>query len=351
LKQPETALAPEFFLSRQISPKAYSVSQMAMNLSQFPLEIIQLVGKTLTSKDFQNLTNSNKSFRNARHEHIQIFQFYINDLKSTLEYRTLQSHEFYLFLERAPSTHIKKYLDSKYCQHDLEIFSRGLHIYLHRGREINDLVTKHLLDIGVQPTYEMFIKACIFGLQKTAESLLKIFDPSIENDFALGCACSNGQLSIVKMLLDVPFVNPQSNRNFAISIASEKGYLEIVKLLLKDRRVDPSDNNNHAIMFASRYGHAEIVGLLLKDSRVDPSSDRNYAIREASANGFEKVVRLLMDCRRVDSSALRNEAIMRQVPEDIIWLFNCYWATGESILVPTTITLLEKQPLGATLEL
>ena len=43
----------------------------------------------------------------------------------------------------------------------------------------------------------------------------------------------------------------------------------MIKLLLDDGRIDPSINNNFAIRIASSNGHFNIVKLLLNDTRVD----------------------------------------------------------------------------------
>ena len=81
--------------------------------------------------------------------------------------------------------------------------------------------------------------------------------------------------------------------------AIENGQLEVVKALLEDKRVDPSDDKNLAIQRASSCGHLEVVKALRKDKRVDPSDDNNLAIRWASKNGRVEVVKLLLKDHRV----------------------------------------------------
>lgn len=94
--------------------------------------------------------------------------------------------------------------------------------------------------------------------------------------------------------------------NLALQFATEEGNIEIVKLLLQDPRVDPADEKNLAIIYASQNGYFEIVQLLLQDPRVDPSDignvDFNYknaAITEAFNNNHMKIVDLLLEDPRV----------------------------------------------------
>jgi hypothetical protein len=76
-----------------------------------------------------------------------------------------------------------------------------------------------------------------------------------------------------KLNLELPngLFDPSIENNYAIRWASENGYTEIVELLLNDSRVDPSAEDNQAIKLACKFKKIEIVKLLLEDSRVDPS--------------------------------------------------------------------------------
>src|SRR3990172_3380905 len=93
----------------------------------------------------------------------------------------------------------------------------------------------------------------------------KIFDPGINDNYAIRNASCSGLLESVKFLLKDPRIDPGTQDNYAIRKASTNGHLEVVKCLLKDSRVDPSTFNNKAIRFASANGHLEIVNCLLKD--------------------------------------------------------------------------------------
>ena len=112
-------------------------------------------------------------------------------------------------------------------------------------------------------------------------------------------ACQTGRLSLVKLLLADPRVDPADYYNHAIQLASQNGHTEVVKLLLADKRVNPAAGNNYAIQFASQNGHTEIVKLLLADNRVNPADDDNRAIRWASSNYHTEIVKLLLADPRV----------------------------------------------------
>lgn len=62
----------------------------------------------------------------------------------------------------------------------------------------------------------------------------------------------------------------QSSTHERFKNECKEGDLEIVRVLLQDPLVDPSDNenNNQAIRCAIMKGHCEVVKLLLKDSRA-----------------------------------------------------------------------------------
>jgi hypothetical protein len=72
--------------------------------------------------------------------------------------------------------------------------------------------------------------------------------------------------------------DPSVQYNFAIRWASQNGKIESVRQLLKDSRIDPTVQDNYAIRWASLFGHVEVVKELLKNERVDPSADNNGAI-------------------------------------------------------------------------
>ena len=76
--------------------------------------------------------------------------------------------------------------------------------------------------------------------------------------------------------------DPSVDDNYAIRAAASDGHLEVVKLLLADERVDPTSANNYSVREAAQQGYLEVVGLLLTDKRVSSTVDGNQVIRRAA---------------------------------------------------------------------
>lgn len=130
-------------------------------------------------------------------------------------------------------------------------------------------------------------------------------DPVASENQAIVSACFHGKITIVKLLLKVPEVDPTVLNNFAFltifnrpTINTDR--IECVKVLLEDGRVDPSLENNKALCTACYLGHYEIVKILLMDKRVNPSDDNNLAILSACARGNIEVVKLLLENSKVN---------------------------------------------------
>jgi len=81
--------------------------------------------------------------------------------------------------------------------------------------------------------------------------------------------------------------------NFTIRMASYNGNVSLVKQLLENETVDPSDYNNGAIRMASGQGHDGVVELLLADPRVDSTADNYRALCDAMISGEFKIVEML----------------------------------------------------------
>jgi hypothetical protein len=92
-------------------------------------------------------------------------------------------------------------------------------------------------------------------------------DISACDNYAIICASREGELSLVRLLLAHPRVDPAADDNYAIRWASESGNSSVVELLLADPGVDPAALDNEAIKLA--YGNESVVKLLLADPRVD----------------------------------------------------------------------------------
>uniref|UniRef100_A0A6C0JS48 Uncharacterized protein n=1 Tax=viral metagenome TaxID=1070528 RepID=A0A6C0JS48_9ZZZZ len=106
-------------------------------------------------------------------------------------------------------------------------------------------------------------------------------------------ACKNGDIEQVKRLMKI--VDPSVDDNWAICIASSRCHLNVVRLLLTDSRVDPSEDDNFSIRWASIHGHLEVVRLLLEDPRVDPTARNNCAMRSAHWSIRDKITQLFTE--------------------------------------------------------
>lgn len=94
-----------------------------------------------------------------------------------------------------------------------------------------------------------------------------------------------------------------ANHNQAIKDCCCYGHTHLMKLLLEIPAVDPAVENNYPLRIAAKRGFHEIVVLLLGDSRVNPTSLNNKALRNAIANSRVKVIHVLIEDRRVMDSA------------------------------------------------
>jgi len=92
-------------------------------------------------------------------------------------------------------------------------------------------------------------------------------------------SCKNGYEHLVKYLLESHEVNPCTMNNYPLKVAADKGYYKIVGHLLNHEMVDPSFDKNIIIGRACQRNNLKTVKLLLNDSRVDPSDNDNYALK------------------------------------------------------------------------
>ncbi|KAJ3294303.1 hypothetical protein HDU79_011176 [Rhizoclosmatium sp. JEL0117] len=132
-------------------------------------------------------------------------------------------------------------------------------------------------------------------------------DPSADNQLAIQYSTEFGHLAVTQRLLQDPRVNPsQRDQNGPVRLAADNGHTEIVALLLSDPRVNPGDANNYAVILAARNGHADIVRMLLKHPQVNPAANVNEAIRDACSNGNSAVVEILLQDHRVDPTIVNH---------------------------------------------
>jgi ankyrin repeat protein len=106
-----------------------------------------------------------------------------------------------------------------------------------------------------------------YGYTDVVVQLLKDgrIDPKEYNNFPISLASSNGYVDIVKAFLNDFRTDPTRD---SLKAAVLHGHLDIVKTLLQDHRVDPAADNNEAIRKASSNGNVAIVKALLDYSPI-----------------------------------------------------------------------------------
>ena len=152
-----------------------------------------------------------------------------------------------------------------------------------------------------------------YGNTKIIKTLIKntnlFFDREFSS-FRLVKACEYGHAKLVKILLDLPNVDPSERDNLAIRVACTHGYTKVAEILLQDPRVDPSAQNNKALFKACVGGYVKIIKMLLADPRVDPSKQNNIVIKTACLYGHIEIVRLLLQYPSTRISSLITSACL-----------------------------------------
>ncbi|MBX3708541.1 MAG: ankyrin repeat domain-containing protein [Gammaproteobacteria bacterium] len=92
---------------------------------------------------------------------------------------------------------------------------------------------------------------------------------------ALLIAAENGQLEVIKALLEDEHINVNLTTNenkTPLYIAAEFGHLDVIRMLLADKRVNvnevATEDNQTALFIAAQEGHHEVVKALLEDERI-----------------------------------------------------------------------------------
>mmetsp|Transcript_18214 Transcript_18214/g.29609 ORF Transcript_18214/g.29609 Transcript_18214/m.29609 type:complete len:647 (-) Transcript_18214:543-2483(-) len=156
---------------------------------------------------------------------------------------------------------------------------------------------------------ELLGSACMHGTIDIVTLFLSRCSLHEELDVPFRLACKNGNLQVVKMLLNDGRVYPWSKESLCFRIAAVRSNLAVLRVLLEDNRVDPAACHNEAIRVAAKSGNDDIVKCLLLDRRVDPRSSESYALRWACRNGHVSCVRLLLDDNRSDPSAMEGYSL------------------------------------------
>ncbi|KAL7945818.1 hypothetical protein V8C42DRAFT_357458 [Trichoderma barbatum] len=135
----------------------------------------------------------------------------------------------------------------------------------------HDWVTKEEVQHLADQTTSLHL-AGYFGIEEIVEALLKTIDvTATDYDGAtpLSWAAYQGQEAIVKLLLAIPGVVPDTKNNFGytpLSLAAYRGHEAVVKLLLAIPSVDANSRDNDGctpLIHAAGNGQEAVVRLLL----------------------------------------------------------------------------------------
>ena len=118
---------------------------------------------------------------------------------------------------------------------------------------------------------------------------------------ALGVACQEGHLNVVKLLVKKGFKGTIKDKKIgsALISAAYRGHADIVKLLCLSG-VDPNtrgQNGNTALISASSYGHVDTVQALV-DMGANVNTAAPYgqtALMVAAGGGYNDIVKLLLE--------------------------------------------------------
>lgn len=140
---------------------------------------------------------------------------------------------------------------------------------------------------------------CVFGLADLLNQMSQVtdFDWNQKNDSGqtgLYLACSSGQQSIVRFLLDHDAdVNPSGGRlGTPLQAACFEGYIDIVQLLIENGADTKSRGFFQNALQASIDGNHEDVAILLLQIgfKINDQSEYEQVLQRASQTGFVKVV-------------------------------------------------------------
>jgi ankyrin repeat protein len=134
-----------------------------------------------------------------------------------------------------------------------------------------------------------FVFACQEGNLEIVRLLIDV--PSVKMNDGLQFACFHGQTEVVRMLLELPVergVNPAVNNSYGLRRACVDGNIELARLFV-ERGGWSSYTYSSALQDACEHGYTEIVRLMLHEP-----FQINHALSNACRNGHLDIVRLLI---------------------------------------------------------
>lgn len=143
----------------------------------------------------------------------------------------------------------------------------------------------------------LVVHACVGGYITLLKVLLQDprIDPSIANNRALKFACRDENIEMASLL----FADSRVNLDDCMILAIDNRAHQIVELLLDHSRVDLAVNGHRYLLYAVSQMATNIVTLLLNDSHIDPVAECNRALRLAIARIDHEMVDLLMGDARI----------------------------------------------------
>jgi ankyrin repeat protein len=165
---------------------------------------------------------------------------------------------------------------------------------------------------GVHPEYISDISIAVRdnNVEMLEFFLENKFDPSINNNNAIGVGCHRESAECVEILLQDDRVDPTAHNNAPLVISIQKNNLKLVQLLLNHDQVNPSVPNNQPFREACKIKNIEIIKLLLKDSRINPAVQNNTAFKKACQDGDFGIAKLLLEDSRIDHNHNNGQALI-----------------------------------------
>ncbi|KAJ3331125.1 hypothetical protein HDU76_004034 [Blyttiomyces sp. JEL0837] len=151
---------------------------------------------------------------------------------------------------------------------------------------------------------QILVTACENGNVAVVRLLLEndTFQYYADYQAALYYAAKGGHEEVIKLLfwegMEID-VNGEYELVPVFGVAAQNGHLEVMKTLV-GAGADPSGYDNYAISMAAQHGQLEAVRFLLSFPGVDATVSNNYPIQMAARNGQTEVVKLLLEIPGVD---------------------------------------------------
>ncbi|KAJ3317363.1 hypothetical protein HDU76_001209 [Blyttiomyces sp. JEL0837] len=144
---------------------------------------------------------------------------------------------------------------------------------------------------------------------ETVRYLVSEYQGNMDVNEAIKMAAQQYRYPIVKFLALHGAVNLDVINRYVLTKVAANGDLELLKALVQSPGVDPTASDNAALIEASFHGHLAVVQFLLTLPGVDATAQNNKAFRVAATGGQLIIIQYLLTVPGVDPTACGNEAI------------------------------------------